>query len=102
MPIYCTRDHLGFGNKTQPEDTPWQAFNAEKYDRLYREAHYVHAFLLRCEGLSFREVGLHFGVTGSQAMGLVYKGARRMQRAMRRTTFHFLPTDAQSATPSSP
>lgn len=53
----------------------------------YWAARREHALLLRCEGLSYREIGARFGVHAWTASILVKRGARDLQKAMRKTHF---------------
>ena len=57
----------------------------ERKDNSYGEARIIHAFLLRCEEKTFREVGLILGVTAERARLLTIKGSKRIQRAVRHT-----------------
>ena len=60
-------------------------------DRFYANALDEHAWLLRAEGLSFREIGRRFEISGTRAQQRVYKFSARMNRAMRRTHFKIYP-----------
>ena len=51
----------------------------------YWRARKEHAWLLRCEGLKLREIGLRLGTGAPQAQLLVLAFGRRMTRALRRT-----------------
>ena len=53
-------------------------------DRDWGNARYEYAFLLRCEGLTYREIGGRLGVTGQRASVMVQKVARILRGAMRR------------------
>ena len=47
-------------------------------------ARYEHAFLLRCEGKTFREIGARLGISGQRARVKVRKFARELNRRLRR------------------
>jgi transposase len=50
----------------------------------YSEARGEHAWLLRAEGLTFREIGQHLGVSATQAMNMVQRFSRHVQGAINR------------------
>jgi hypothetical protein len=67
----------------------------------YMEARAIHAFLLRCEGLTYQQIGSRmYNTQGStckkttigsnSAMLLVRKGTKRINRAMRKTRFQWV------------
>ena len=49
----------------------------------YHRARREHALLLRCEGLTLRQIGARFGVSHETARRLVDNGACELQRALR-------------------
>ena len=53
-----------------------------------------HAWLLRAEGWTFREIGARVGVTGWRAQMLVRQFAAKMRWAMRRTRFRWEGNEA--------
>jgi hypothetical protein len=81
---------------------PWADKRDYPANRLYGEARAIHAFFLRCEGLTFREIGdrLHnmrpdHGETVSDetARVLVMRAARQLSRAMRHTKWCVIKND---------
>ena len=52
-------------------------------DRDWGYARYEYAFLLRCEGLTFREIGKRLDVSGHRAQVLVRKMGRLITGAVR-------------------
>ena len=48
-----------------------------------------YAWLLRAEGLTFREIGERFDISQTRAQQIVKKFARKMRWAMRRTRFRW-------------
>ncbi len=59
----------------------------------YSEARGLHAFLLRCEGLKYRDIALALGVSTEQARKWKDKGSRRMRHALRNAHFRILRND---------
>lgn len=57
-------------------------------DDPYYAAHREHAFLLRCEGLKYREIAARMGVRIGRARQLTHSGAADLRRAMARGTVH--------------
>lgn len=55
----------------------------------YHEARREHAFLLRCEGLKFWEIGDHLGVGVQRCSQMTRQYSRRLKRAMRRTRVYY-------------
>jgi len=54
----------------------------------YSRGRKEHAFLLRCEGLKFAEIGPRMGFTSRQeARRLTYAFSRKLARAITRTKF---------------
>ena len=51
----------------------------------YHVARREHAFLLRCEGMKFKEIAARLGVTTSTAANCVARHGLRMAKAMKRT-----------------
>jgi len=71
-------------------DFPYQRFN-----KMYAVAKEEHAFLLRCEGLKYREIGEHFGgLSRERVRQLVCRGARRLQHAMKRTKVYYVDLES--------
>lgn len=54
----------------------------------YQIAWYEHAWLLRCEGLIYAEIGKRLGVTGSRAQQMVACYTRIIQWATRKAEFY--------------
>ena len=48
----------------------------------YWRARKEHAWLLRCEGLTLRQVGLRLGIGPNRAQQLIWTFGRRMSRAL--------------------
>lgn len=48
-------------------------------------ARYEHAMLLRCEGMTWRDIGGHLGVSHERARQMACKFGRRLAKAMRHT-----------------
>jgi hypothetical protein len=60
-----------------------------EFDECIRLARREHAFMLRCERLTFREMGLRLGVRAEAANSLFQLFVGDMNRAMRRTKLRF-------------
>jgi hypothetical protein len=56
-------------------------------ERLHDEARREHAWLLRAEGLTLREIGRRLGVSHERVRQILYQFGRRVQRAIRKTRF---------------
>ena len=59
-------------------------------DADYYRARREHAFLLRCEGRSFKEIGERLGITRSAAHMNVNQFSRRVNAAMKNTRWQLL------------
>jgi hypothetical protein len=59
----------------------------------YHAARHEHAWLLRAEGLTLRQVGARLGVSGNQARVLIFQFSYRVKRAMRKTRFKITAGD---------
>jgi DNA-directed RNA polymerase specialized sigma24 family protein len=53
-------------------------------DMEYHDARREHAFLLRCEGVKYKEIGQRLGVRKQAAHQLVMRFGKRLNKAMRR------------------
>ena len=59
-------------------------------------ARYEHAFLLRCEGFKYREIGDHLGVCLERARDMSRAFPRKwLNRAMRKTRFRWIREDEE-------
>lgn len=56
------------------------AYRLNEPIRQYQRARAEHAFRMRMEGQSYREVGEHLGVSACRARELAYKGERLRHR----------------------
>lgn len=57
------------------------------FERLYVQARWEHAWLLRAEGLTLQQIGKRLGVGREGARQIIDKFGRRVQRAIRKTHF---------------
>jgi DNA-binding NarL/FixJ family response regulator len=60
----------------------------EERDIWYTAAH-EYAFILRCEGASYKEIAARIGTARSTAEQWTKYVGRRLSRAMKRTRFHY-------------
>ena len=67
----------------------YRTVKEERYNKMYKAAREEHALLLRCEGLILTQIGERFGLTREGARQLVFRGSRRLIRAMRKTRVYF-------------
>ncbi len=65
----------------------WHVPNVRDLD--YWHARHEHAAMLRFEGLTFDQIGIRLGVGRCRASQMVWRYARRLRKAMRKTRFHF-------------
>ncbi len=56
----------------------------------YCDADLEHAFLLRCEGMSYRKIGERLGVNKERVRQLLVYFSKRMRRAMVRTRVYLV------------
>ena len=69
----------------------------------YYKAREEHAFLLRCERLSYAKIGARLGVCGARAHQMIQKFSRRLRSATRKTKLRFTPpTATQTPAPKPP
>jgi hypothetical protein len=68
---------------------PRQLWEPPSRDPHYQEARKIHALLLRCEGLNYREIGARLGVTGTRTPQMISSASRKLIGAMRRCRFRF-------------
>ena len=77
----------------------------QTYFEMFLEARAIHAFLLRCEGLTYQQIGdrmenmyssrwKKLTLERNEAMVLVQMGAERINRAMRRTIFYWVTNES--------
>ena len=66
------------------EITPPTKFDL-KYRQAYAAARYEHAWLLRAEGLTLRQIGKRLGVSHNQARVMIFQFSYRVKRATRKT-----------------
>lgn len=59
-------------------------------DAIYHEARREHAFLLRCEGLKFWEIGERLGVCVESSRQKVMQRSRELKKGMKRTKFYYI------------
>jgi len=64
------------------------------YKDPYWKARYEHAWLLRCERLTYREIGERLGLSGERAKQLIHKFSRVFNRRNRRMRVRFIREDA--------
>lgn len=57
-------------------------WNTVRELRMWRSAHDEHAFLLRCENLTYTQIGLHMGCSRSRARQRVSSFARTMRHRL--------------------
>jgi hypothetical protein len=62
-------------------------------DPLWR-ARWEHAFLLRCEGLTYRTIGERLGVSHERARGMVFRFSNIFNRRTRHARLRFIREDA--------
>jgi hypothetical protein len=62
----------------------------DKYNKQFRMARKEHAFLLRCEGLTHREIGERLGIHRSSAHAQVCNYSYKLNWAMQRTKFYLI------------
>jgi hypothetical protein len=60
-------------------------YGTERYDDGYWSARNEHAWLLKAEGLTLREIGLRLGVSRERARQMIWHFGRRVRRAMKHT-----------------
>jgi hypothetical protein len=60
---------------------------AYKVNDPHNEARYLHAFLLRLEGLTYAEIAKKLGVCPSRARALDYHGRKLMVSGLKRSMF---------------
>ncbi len=63
---------------------------AARDNHLYNLARKEHAFLLRCEGLKYREIGPRLGVGSNRARLLTLEFERRLRKVLRQAKFYVL------------
>jgi hypothetical protein len=86
--VEALHDHFEAGGKiTHPE--PWLRTTRQSTPHELKQAWNEHAFLLRCEGLTYRKIGEHLGVSSTRAMGRTMQFSRTMAHVMRKTHFHW-------------
>jgi len=56
-----------------------------RLEAMYNHARHEHVFLLRCEGLKFKEIAPRLGVTSGRVNQMFHKFVERMKKATRRT-----------------
>lgn len=71
----------------QPIPENWEPPSKDPH---YQEARKIHALLLRCEGLNYREMGVRLGVTGARASQMTSSISRKLSWAVRHCTFRFV------------
>ena len=67
----------------KPKPKPKRRYTTSHPDPQYAWARYEHAFLLRAEGLKWKEVGRHLDVSHHRATQLSRKFARKLSASMR-------------------
>ena len=73
---------------TRPPRQPKKAKLEPPVDWLhmqYRQARKEHAFLLRCEGMTLRQIGLRLGIGPQRVRQLIWIFGRRTSRALSHT-----------------
>lgn len=69
------------GVLTKPEHTSWAA--------THMAASLEHAFLMRCDGETYAQIGKRFGLSSERIRHMVVRRTSQLNRAMRRTKFRF-------------
>jgi len=60
-----------------------------KFNQTFSKAREEHAFLLRCEGLKYKEIGKQFGVSVERARQMTFRCSRHLNKAMRKTKVYY-------------
>jgi transposase len=59
-------------------------------ERVHGHARYEYAFMLRCEGMLYRDIGKSLGVSTSRAQVMVQKFRRLLRASIRGCKFRFV------------
>ena len=70
----------------------WSDYPQDEISEDYGEARKEHAFLLRCDGLTYREIGQRIGVVTQTARALANRHCRRVVRVLRKTLWTWEPS----------
>ena len=71
--------------RVREADKAYRLARVREADKAYRLARVEHAFLLRAEGLRYKDIGERLGVCTQRARQLAMFFSRRMRLAMRHT-----------------
>jgi DNA-directed RNA polymerase specialized sigma24 family protein len=69
-----------------------ERYNIEPFPG-YWEACRIHAWLLRAEGLTYKQIAVRFGLSKDRVHQMVWKQSRQMAWALRRCKFYITEED---------